>query len=130
MKKEKETPTKRGKGRPLLEVDEALCKKVESLAAQGLTMNQISLSLGICIAGLYGKVRKHEILQEALERGRAKGIAQVTNALFKNAIGGDTNAQKYYLNNRDNANWKDRQTTELTGSVTITHEQWLDKLND
>ena len=104
-------------GRPLIEITEKLCKKAESLAAQGLTMEQIAQTLGMGERTLYEKVKEYPHFSQAIEAGRAKGIAQVTNALFKKAIDGDVPAQKYYLNNRDNANWKDR--IESKQEVTI-----------
>ena len=103
-------------GRPMLEITPKLCARAETLAAQGLTIDQIALSLGMGRATLYDKKAEFSELSDAIEEGRAKGIATITNALFQNAKGGDTQAQKYYLNNRDNQNWKDKVTTELTGA--------------
>jgi len=107
-------------GRPLLEITPALCEKAETLAGKGLTINQIALSLGMGKSTLYDKKAEYVEFSDAIERGRAKGIETITNALFKNASEGDTVAQKYYLNNRDNDNWKDRihSNTEHTGEVT------------
>lgn len=104
-------------GRPLIEITDVLCKKAESLAAQGLTMDQIAHTLGMGYSTIYEKVNKYTEFSEAIEAGRSKGIAQVTNALFKRAVDGDVSAQKYYLNNRDNDNWKDR--IETKSEVTI-----------
>ena len=111
-------------GRPLIQITEELCKKAESLSAQGLTMEQIAQTLGMGERTLYEKVKEYPHFSQAIEAGRAKGIAQVTNALFKKATDGDVSAQKYYLNNRDNANWKDRIDSNVNqiveGSLTIT----------
>ena len=109
-------------GRPLIEITSELCKKAETLAAQGLTMDQIALTLNMGRATLYEKVNKYTDFSDAIMEGRSKGIATITNALFKNAKDGDTQAQKYYLNNRDNSNWKDRieSKTEITGNVEVT----------
>jgi transcriptional regulator with XRE-family HTH domain len=95
-------------GRPLFEITEAVCKKAESLAAQGLTQLQIASVLGMGQSTLYEKLKAYPEFLEAITVGKAKGITQVTNALFKKAVDGDVSAQKYYLNNRDNGNWKDR----------------------
>ena len=104
-------------GRPLIQITPELCKKAESLAAQGLTMEQIAHTLGMGERTLYEKVKEYSHFSQAIEQGRSTGSAQVTNALFKQAIDGDVPAQKYYLNNRDNANWKDR--IESKQEVTI-----------
>jgi len=37
---------------------------------------------------------------------------------------GDVPAIKYFLNNRDSENWKDKHTTELTGVIGL-HEQFV-----
>ena len=103
-------------GRPLIEITDEMCQKAEKLAAQGLIMGQIAAVLGMGERTLYEKVAEYPHFSQAIEDGRAKGIAQVTNALFKKANEGDVAAQKYYLNNRDNANWKDKVTTEITGA--------------
>ena len=104
-------------GRPKIEITKELCKKAEGLAAQGLTMNQIASVLGMGERTLYEKVKEYSHFSQAISNGKSKGIAQITNALFKKAKEGDVAAQKYYLNNRDNSNWKDRieQKTEHTG---------------
>ena len=102
-------------GRPPFEITEAVCKQAESLAAQGLTQIQIAAVLGMGQSTLYEKLIQYPEFMEAITVGKAKGITQVTNALFKKAVDGDVPAQKYYLNNRDNANWKDRVDSTISG---------------
>ena len=114
-------------GRPLIEITPELCKRAESFAAQGLNREQIAQVLGMGVSTLYEKLNDYPEFLEAIEAGKAKGIAQVTNALFQNATGGDTTAQKYYLNNRDNDNWKDRKDLEVRTEITA-HEDLLDLL--
>ena len=104
-----------------------LCKKAESLAAQGLTMDQIAQTLGMGRTTLYEKVKEYPYFSDAIEQGRSKGIAQVTNALFKKATDGDVSAQKYYLNNRDNKNWKDRIDNTIAATIETKR---LDELSD
>ena len=99
-------------------ITDEVCKKAESLAAQGLTQAQIASVLGMGQTTFYEKVKEYPKFLKAVEEGKAKGIAQVTNALFKKSIDGDVSAQKYYLNNRDNANWKERQQIDSTIEVT------------
>ena len=49
-------------------------------------------------------------MKQALKKGKAKAIEQVTNALFNNAVhDNNTTAQIFYLKNRDSSNWSDRQ---------------------
>jgi predicted GTPase len=46
--------------------------------------------------------------EDALKRGQAKGLAQVTNSLFTSATDGNVTAQIFYLKNQDPKTWKDR----------------------
>ena len=105
-----------GAGRPAIPITDEVCKKAESLAAQGLTQAQIASVLGMGESTLYEKIKEYPEFLEAIEAGKAKGIATVTNALFNKAKDGDVPAMKYYLNNRDNANWKDRIDNTHSGA--------------
>jgi hypothetical protein len=89
--------------------------KVETLASQGLTMDQISSCLGCCTATLYNKMGSEVEVLDAIKRGRAKGVATIANALFETGKAGNVTAQIFYLKNRSPEDWKDRKETELTG---------------
>ena len=102
-------------GRPLIEIDEKLCTKVENLAAQGLTVEQIAGTLGMGERTFYEKQAAYPQFSQAITAGRAKGVATVTNALFVKCKAGDTVAIKYYLNNRDSDEWRDRRHYEHGG---------------
>ena len=90
-------------------------EKIEQLAAQGLTHEQIALSLGIAQSTLYKYKAADEELAEAIKRGQSKGIEVVTNALFENAKNGNLGAQVFYLKNR--ARWTDKVEQEQSGEV-------------
>lgn len=100
-------------GRPQIVIDEDLCKKAETLAAQGLTMEQIANVLGMSETTLYDKKGKFSEFSQAIKRGKDKGIASITSALFTKARNGDNTAMIFYLKNR--AGWKDKVETEHTG---------------
>ena len=104
-----------GAGRPPFEITEEVCKKAEKLAAQGLAEYQIADVLGISQETLIKKKQGYSEFSEAISVGKSKGVATIANALFEKAKSGDTQAQKYFLNNRDNDNWKDKVTNEVTG---------------
>lgn len=99
--------------RPKIEITEELCKKAEALSAQGLTMEQIASVLGMSASSLYEKQKEYLELLESIKRGKDKGIATITNALFNSAKEGNLGAQIFYLKNR--AGWKDKIETEHTG---------------
>ena len=94
--------------RPKIEITEQIIKQAESLSAQGLTMSQIANE-----TTLYEKQAEYPKFSEAIKRGRDKGVATITNALFTKAKAGDNTAMIFYLKNR--AGWKDRVETEHTG---------------
>ena len=81
-------------------------EQVERLAAQGLTNEQIYLSLGIGESTFYDRKKNEPEIEEAIKRGKAKGIAKITNALFENASKGNLGAQCFFLKNQ--AGWTDR----------------------
>ena len=98
-------------GRPAIEITEEICKKAESLAAQGMTMDQIALSLGMGERTLYEKKAEYPHFSQSIKEGQAKGIATITNSLFNKAKNGDNISSIFYLKNR--AGWADK--TEVTG---------------
>ena len=93
-------------GRPEIIIDSELCAKAESLAAQGLTMNQIATVLGMGQATLYEKKLQFPEFSESIKRGKDKGIATITSSLFKKAKNGDNTAMIFYLKNQ--AGWQDK----------------------
>ena len=95
-------------------VTKEVLKQVQSLASQGLTQDQIALTLGIVPATLYNKKKENVEFMEAIHAGKAKGIATISNALFKSAKAGSVPAQRYYLSTRDRENWAERH--EITGA--------------
>ena len=105
--------TKRKVGRPKFEITDDIMKKAEDYAAKGLTIDQIAAVLGISDATIYERQQEYPDFYDALKRGRATGIANVTNALYEKAtVDKDLGAQVFYLKNR--AGWRDRHEVETT----------------
>jgi hypothetical protein len=57
--------------------------KIEEMAGQGLTEQEICLCIGISRTTLYRRKRDAAAVAEAIERGKAKAHAVVANALFE-----------------------------------------------
>jgi len=93
--------------------------KVEQLAAQGLTLAQIAAALGYGERTLHDHKVVDSQLSQSLQRGKAKGIAEISNALFQTALEGNTQAQIFYLKNRDPENWSDRQQLDALVAVEL-----------
>ena len=104
--------------KPKIEIN---IKQVEGLAARGLTQQQIADSLGISESTLYTNKRENVDFAEAIKRGKAKGIATVTNKLFAKIEEGNLTATIFYL--KTQAGWKETSVNEITspdGSLAPT----------
>jgi len=114
-------------GRPPFEITDIVCQKAKHLAAGGCTLEQIATSLGIGLSTTCRKKKMFREFREAIEDGRTGALVSMTNALYEKGLTGDTTAMKFYLSNRDSDSWREKQHTELSGSVGI-HEDCLDEL--
>tara|TARA_R100000742_G_C4257044_1_gene74909 strand:+ start:506 stop:964 length:459 start_codon:yes stop_codon:yes gene_type:complete len=104
---------KRKIGRPKFEITEAICAKAEHLASKGLTVDQIAAVFGVSDATIYERQAENPDFYDALKRGRASGIVDVTNALYEKAtVDKDNTAMIFWLKNR--AGWVDKQETTTT----------------
>ena len=66
--------------------------------------------MGIAQNTLIEKKREYPEFLRAIKAGQARGIAKIANALFQQAIEGNTTAQIFYLKAR--AKWNDRPEEE------------------
>ena len=97
--------------KPKIHID---LKQVESLAANGLTDEQIALALGISRTTLASRKRESEQFVQAIKKGKAKGIAVVTNKLMESIKGGNITAMIFFL--KTQAGWKETNVQEHTGA--------------
>lgn len=87
---------------PRVDLDE-----IEMMASVGMTTKQIADALHLN-PSVFGRLLKNDpIVQEAIDRGTARGVKMVTDALFNNALKGNVAAQIFYLKNK--AQWADKQ---------------------
>ena len=89
------------------------CDKATEMASRGLTVAQIASCLGISETTLYKKQNEYAEFMDAIKKGRAEGINQVSNALFEKATQGNVTAMIYYLKVRDRVNWGENQPEPL-----------------
>ena len=101
-------------GRKKIEID---LNEVERLASIGLNEQQVADSLGISVDTLGNRKKESSDFSDALKRGKAKGIQAVSNALYDQALSGQTSAAIFFMKNR--AKWTDRQETNTTVSMTV-----------
>lgn len=106
---------KKKPGRKAINLDH---NEIERLAGMGLNERQICASLGINPSTLTRK--KHiKSIKNALEKGRASAIAQVSSQLFNNAMEGKETSAIFFLKNRDPDNWKDRNILETNHTINL-----------
>ena len=91
--------------RPKFEITEEIIKKAESLAANGLTKEEIAHCLDISYQTLNEKTKQYSEFSEAIKRGKSKGIGMMANNLVKLAKGGNAAANIFWLKAR--AKWKE-----------------------
>lgn len=89
--------------------------KVESLAAQGLTEEQIADALGVSRTTLNNRRRESEQFEQAIKRGKAKGVAIVTSKLMEQVKGGNVTAMIFFLKTR--GGWSERQDADLEREI-------------
>lgn len=92
-------------------------EKVEALASRGLSFEQIAASLGITDGTLLQRRRENKEIEEAIKRGRDKGIAVVANKLFEAAKEGNTAAMIFFL--KAQGGWTDRAQLEVTNNQPV-----------
>jgi len=102
------------KGTSKFVVTQEILEKVETLAGQGLTHDQIGQVLGVSERTVFSHKEKNMQFAQAIRRGQAKGVATVANSLFTSAKKGNVVAQIFFLTNRDPLNWKDRRHVDQT----------------
>jgi len=102
--KEPKLPKKSGRKRIKIDLEQ-----VENLASRGLGNSQIARALGVSWDTIDRNRKRSADFEGALKRGKARGLAQVTNALFESATEKNSVvAQIFYLKNQDPKIWKDR----------------------
>ena len=122
-KKKAENPV----GRPRFQITPEVLERTERLMAQGLTKEQCSAALGIHTATFMVYQAENSEFSEAIKRGQASGIDQVTNALFENAtVERDNTAIIFFLKNR--AGWVDKK--EVATTVEQKHVIDITRISD
>ena len=78
-----------------------LLDQIEFHASRGLSQQQICHALGFSETWWYDAKQKNSEISESFKRGQAKGLAEVSNAIYEQAMSGSTGAACFYLKNRD-----------------------------
>ena len=112
------------------EISKELLGRVEQLATRGLSQKQVCHALGFSETWWHAKKQEFSELGEFYKKGQAKGLAEVSNALYEQALSGSTGAACFFLKNRDPDRWSDVKSVNAVqinvGKMTDT--QLLEKL--
>jgi hypothetical protein len=124
--------------------EECVKDKLDSIqgwARDGLTLQEIADNLGIALSTLCNYKNSYPELNEALKKGVDESLYTVENALFKSAIGyyyteeeinkktgqietvrkyskPNMTACIFYLKNKGNGKWKDKQEHDVNANVS------------
>ena len=122
--------SKMKRGPKAREISKELLGRVEQLATRGLSQKQVCDALGFSETWWHAKKQEKTELDECYKRGQAKGLAEVSNAIFEQALNGSTGAACFYLKNRDPDRWSDVKSVNAlqinVGKMTDT--QLLEEL--
>ena len=69
-------------------ITEEFLAKVEHLAARGLSQQQVCQALGFSETWWYEAKQKNSEISDSFKRGQAKGLAEVSNAIYEQALNG------------------------------------------
>ena len=86
---------------------------LQGWARDGLTDEQIAKNMCISTSTLYEWKKKYSEISESLKEGKEIADYLVENALFKNALEGNTTAQIFWLKNRKRDKWRDNPELEM-----------------
>ena len=90
---------------PKFEVTQAVIDEAEECGALGMNMEQTAWNLGINPSTLYKKKAEMGALADAISRGRARGIKNMTSCLKSQAESGNAHSTMFYLKNQAADQW-------------------------
>ena len=78
----------------------------------------------------YDTKQKSAEISESFKRGQAKGIVEVSNAIYEQALNGSTGATCFFLKNRDPDRWSDVKSVNAVqiNISKMTDTRLLDEL--
>lgn len=115
---QEKTLKKRGRKALILTSDQI--KQVEHLAALNMGVMDICRSLGISWSAFDKNRKKKQEINDALERGKAKGLQRATSKLMEKIEDGEFQAIQFYLKSADREKWAERQI-EVNHTLNLAH---------
>jgi len=87
------------------------------LALLGLNDSQIANFFNVVPSTINFWKKEHQLFDAAIRAGRERADGKVVKALLETALKGDVAAQKFWLSNRNKANWGAEQQVHQTLEV-------------
>ena len=111
-------------------VSEKLLEEIEHHASRGLSQQQVCHALGLSETWWYDAKQKNSEISDSFKRGQAKGLAEVSNAIYEQALNGSTGAACFFLKNRDPDRWSDVKSVNAVqiNVSKMTDTQLLEEL--
>ena len=111
-------------------ITEEFLANAEHLAARGLSQQQVCHALGFSETWWYDAKQKNSDISDSFKRGQAKGLAEVSNAIYEQALNGSTGAACFFLKNRDPDRWSDVKSVNAVqiNISKMTDTQLLEEL--
>ena len=107
-----------------------LLKQIELQVSRGLSQQQFCHALGFSETWWYDAKQKNSDISDSFKRGQAKGLAEVSNAIYEQALNGSTGAACFFLKNRDPDRWSDVKSVNAVqiNISKMTDTQLLEEL--
>ena len=98
--------------------------------SRGLSQQQVCHALGFSETWWYDAKQKNSEISDSFKRGQAKGLAEVSNAIYEQALNGSTGAACFFLKNRDPDRWSDVKSVNAVqiNISKMTDTQLLEEL--
>ena len=111
-------------------VSEKLLEEIEHHASRGLSQQQVCHALGLSETWWYDAKQKNSEISDSFKRGQAKGLAEVSNAIYEQVLNGGTGAACFILKNRDPDRWSDVKSVNAVQIKVgkMTNTQFLEEL--
>jgi len=104
---EQKTPKKRGRKALILTQDQI--NQIEYLCSLNMGIMDVCRSLGISWSSFDKNRKKKQEINDAIERGKAKGLQRATSKLMEKIEDGEFQAIQFYLKYADRERWAEKQ---------------------
>ena len=109
---EQKTPKKRGRKALILTQDQI--NQIEYLCSLNMGIMDVCRSLGISWSSFDKNRKKKQEINDAIERGKAKGLQRATSKLMEKIEDGEFQAIQFYLKSADRERWAEKQEVAHT----------------